>query len=149
MCSGPSCLQPWILDPSNYADIHLWSGTHCPQSGRAAFPRPFGICLVSIPSPKCLMVGAASGEMTWRPAHKTLSLFPLIVAHCLGQVHIKATYHFYFRLRVLPCDMIRQRQPLFLQGCHLAHWHEVAPVLVPIHFGDGGIPARMGWLSCF
>ena len=99
---------------------------HSPQVGNlltpeweGCFPLPlclFGICLVLIPSPKCLVVGAALGEMARRPAHETLLLFPLVAAHHLGQAHIKATHCFYFGLRVLPCDMVKQHRPLFLQG---------------------------------
>ena len=108
---------------------------------RAAFPRPFGNCLVSMPLLKCLVVGAASGEMAQRPTHKTLLLFSLVTAHCLGQAHIKATHCFYFGLGVLPCDGVRQCQPLFLQGCHLSCRQEVGPVLISICLGAGGIPA--------
>ena len=111
------------------------------------FPPPFEICLVSLPLPKCFMVGAALGKMAQQSAHETLSLYPLVVAHRLDQAHIKATHHFYFRLRVLPCDRVRQRHPLFLQGCHSACRHEVAPVLFSIHLRAGGILTCMWRLS--
>ena len=149
MHSGPSHLQLWVSDLSDYMDIHLWSRTRCPLCGRAIFPHPFGVCLVSMPLPKCFTVGAASGEMARRPTHETLLLFPLVTAHRLGQAHIKATHHFYFGLGVLPGDLVRQCRPLFLQGCHPARRCEVAPVLVPIHLGAGGIPACMCQLSHF
>ena len=149
MHSEPSHLQPWVSHSSDYVDIHLRSGTRCPQCGRAAFPHPFGICLVLMPLPKCFMVGAALGEMAWRPTQKTLLLFLLVTAHCLGQAHIKATHCFYFRLGVLPCDLVRQCWPLFLQGCHPARQCEIAPVLVPIRLRAGGIPARTRQLSHF
>ena len=149
MSSGPFHLQPWVSDSSDHVDIHLRSGTCCPQHGRAILPHPFGTCLVSVPSPKCLMMGAALGKMAWRPTHETLSLLALVSAHSLGQVHINATHHFYFRLRVLPCDLVRQHQPLFLQGCHPARRHDIAPVFVPIHLKAGGIPVHTCWLSCF
>ena len=149
MSSGPSHLQPWVLDPSDHVDVHLQSGTHHPRCRGAALPCPFRTCLVSLPSPKCLTVGAASGKMAQRPTHETLSLFPLVSAHSLGQVHINATHHFYFRLGVLPCDLVGQCRPLFLQGCHPARWHDVAPVFVPICLRAWGIPARMCRLSRF
>ena len=149
MSSGPSHLQPWVSDPSDHADVHLQSRTSCPRCGGATLPCPFGICLVLVPLSKCLMVGAASGKMDRRPTHKTLSLFPLVSAHSLGQAHINATHRFYFGLRVLPCDLVGQRRPLFLQGCHQARRHDVAPVFVPICLRAGGIPASTCRLSHF
>ena len=153
--SGP--IQCKVGTPaSNCGFGPVQSCRHSPQvensltlEWEGCFPHPFGICLVSMPSPKCLVVGAALGKMAQRPAHETLSLFPLVAAHRLGQVHIKVTHHFYFGLGVLPCDMVRQRQPLFLQGCHLACQCEVVPVLVPICLRAGGIPACMCQLSHF
>ena len=106
MSSGPSHLQPWVSDPSDHTDIHLQSGTGCPWHERAILPCSFGTCLVSVPSPKCLTMGAASGKMAWQPTHETLSLLPLVSAHSLGQAHINATHHFYFGLGVLPCDLV-------------------------------------------
>ena len=149
MSSGPSHLQPWVSDPSDHVDIHLRSGTRCLQCGRAILSHPFGTCLVSVPSPKCLAMGAALGEMARQPTHETLLLLPLELAHSLGQAHIIATHHFYFGLGVLPHYQVRQRQPLFLQGCHLACQCNIVPVFVPICLGVGGILACTHWLSCF
>ena len=84
MCSEPSHLQLWISDPTDHADIHLRLGTHCPQHRRAILPHPFGACLVLVPSPKCLTMEAALGEMARRPTHETLSLFPLVTTRHLG-----------------------------------------------------------------
>ena len=149
MSSGPSHLQPWVLDPSDHADVHLQSGTHRPQCRGAALPCPFRTCLVLVPSPKCLVVGAASGEMARQPTHETLSLFLLVLAHSLGQAHINAAHCFYFGLGVLPCNLVEQSRLLFLQGCHLARWCDIAPVFVPIHLRAGGILAPMHQLSRF
>ena len=101
--------------------------------GLLSFPCPFGICLLTVPLPKCFTVGAASCEMARRPTHETLLLLSLVAAHCLSQVHIETNNRFYFRLGVLPCDRISQCQPLLLQGCHSAHWCWIVPVLVSIH----------------
>ena len=104
-----------------------------PRVGGLLSPAPLEFACSRCHRLNALWWGQPLVKWPGNPHTKHFHSLSLVTAHCLSQVHIETTNHFYFRLGVLPCDRISQCQPLLLQGCHPARRCWVAPVLFSIH----------------